>query len=67
MSPVELLTLLVNQTSHFSLDVTVDKFDGGQYSPGEVFRVSGAVVREGYLYLIYADTAGQVRLLFPRG
>ena len=66
MSPMELLTLLVNRTSHFTLDVTVDKFDGGRYSPGELVSVSGTTARDGYLYILYIDSRGEVQLFFPR-
>ncbi len=66
MSPMELLTLLVNRTSHFTLDVTVDKFDGGRYSPGEMMRLSGTSARDGYLYMLYIDSRGETRLFFPR-
>ena len=66
LSPMELLSLILNQTSHFDLDVTVDKFDGGHYDPGQPLTVRGTSARSGYLYLFYIDSQGGLMLLFPR-
>jgi hypothetical protein len=66
LSPMELLSLVTNQTSSFPLDVTVDKFDGGQYQPGEPFVIRGTSAQAGYLYLFYLDSQGNLALLFPR-
>jgi hypothetical protein len=66
LSPQELLQVVINQTSQFTVDVTVDKFDGGQYDVGETFMVSGTSARAAYLYLLYLDSQGRVIVLFPR-
>lgn len=66
LSPQELLQVVVNQNSQFTVDVTVDKFDGGQYGLGESFTVSGTSARKAYLYLLYIDNQGRVIVLFPR-
>jgi hypothetical protein len=66
LSPVELLSLVTNQTSSFALDVTVDKFDGGKYEPGEPFVIQGTSAKAGFLYLFYLDSEGHVAVLFPR-
>lgn len=67
LSPVELLSMVTNRTSSFPLDVTIDKFDGGRYTPGEPFSIRGTTAQPGYLYLFYLDTAGQLSVLFPGG
>ena len=66
LSPVELLGLVANKTSHFSLDVTVNKFDGGKYAPGEPFTIKGRSARAGFLYVLYLDSQGELAVLFPR-
>jgi hypothetical protein len=63
---MELLQLVIDQTSYFTVDATVDKFDGGHYSIGESFTVGGSVARDGYLYLLYLDSQGQLLFLYPR-
>ncbi len=65
LSPVELLRVVTNRTSQFTLDITVDKFDGGQYAAGEVFTVKGASAKAAYLYLFYIDSRGELTVLFP--
>jgi len=67
LSPTELLSLVTNRTSSFVLDVTVDKFDGGHYAPGEKLTISGAAAKAGYLYLFYLDSRGQLAVMFPYG
>jgi hypothetical protein len=62
---VELLRVVTNRTSQFTLDITVDKFDGGQYAAGEVFTVKGASAKAAYLYLFYIDSRGELTVLFP--
>jgi hypothetical protein len=64
-SPVELLSLVTNRTSKFTVDITVDRFDGGQYAPGEVFTIRYTSARPGYLYLFYLDSQGNLAVLFP--
>ena len=65
LSPVELLSLIVNKKSQFTLDVTVNKFDGGQYAPDEVFSIKYTSAKAGYLYLLYLDSQGQLSVLYP--
>jgi hypothetical protein len=65
LSPIELLGLVTNQTSSFVLDVTVDKFDGGYYTPGEKFSISGTAAKAGYLYLFYLDSDARLAVIFP--
>jgi len=57
---------VTNETSSFTLDVTVDKFDGGKYEPGEPFVIRGTSAKAGFLYLFYLDSEGHVAVLFPR-
>jgi hypothetical protein len=66
LSPVELLSLVTNQTSSFTVDVTVDKYDGGKYQPGEPFLIRGTSAEAGFLYLFYLDGQGNLAVLFPR-
>jgi hypothetical protein len=66
LSPMELLRLVINKTSYFPVDATVDRFDGGHYVIGEPFTVSGSIGRDGYLYLLYLNGQGQLSVLFPR-
>lgn len=73
LSPSELLALVSNKTSSFSFDITVDKFDGGQYTVGESYIVSGSAEKAGYLYLFHiappnpkkAEQGNKLTLLFP--
>jgi hypothetical protein len=67
LSPIELLSLVTNRTSSFTLDVTVDKFDGGHYVPGEKISSSGTAAKAGYLYLFYLDSSARLAMLFPYG
>ncbi len=60
LSPMELLQLVIHQTSYFTVDATVDKFDGGHYFIGESFTGGGSAVRDGYLYLLYLDSPAQL-------
>ena len=63
---LSLLRLVIDKTSYFAVDATVDKFDGGHYVIGESFSVSGSIGRDGYLYLLYLNSEGQMSVLFPR-
>jgi len=73
LSPSELLAVVTNKTSSFNLDITVDKFDGGQYTVGERYLISGSSEKAGYLYLFHiappdaknADKGSSLTLLFP--
>jgi hypothetical protein len=67
LSPVELLSLVTNQTSSFALDVTVDKFDGGHYAAGEKLTIRGTSAKAGYLYLFYLDSNARLTVMFPYG
>jgi hypothetical protein len=62
---VELLSLVTDRKSSFTLDITVNKFDGGQYAPGEQYEVSCTSERAAYLYLLYLDSQGELAVLFP--
>jgi hypothetical protein len=65
LSPQELVSILVSETSCFKFDVSVDRFDGARYSPGENYRVLGSSVHPGYLYLFLIDPSGELTLLYP--
>ena len=65
ISPVQLVGLIENRTSTFNFDITVDKFDGGRYVVGEPFRVTGVSDQDGFLYLLYLDSQGNLSLLCP--
>jgi len=67
LSPDELLGAVLNKTSHFMLDVFVDRGDGGRYRPGEPIRVSMKSAQTGYLYLFDVDPEGNLYLVFPVG
>ena len=66
LTPIEMVSLIANKTSHFGLDIFVDRNDGGRYRPGEPIRVAAESDREGYLYLFDVDPAGEMHLVFPR-
>lgn len=65
VSPAQLVDTIADRTSTFGLDVTVDRFDGGQYVFGEGFSVRGKADRDGYLYLLCIDSQGGLSLLPP--
>jgi hypothetical protein len=66
LSPVEIVAAIAEKTSSFGLDVSVDRFDGGQYAVGEPLQVRGSSEQAGYLYLFYIDSQGQLALLYPK-
>jgi hypothetical protein len=65
LSAAELLAGFTDRPSAFFLDVTVDRFDGGTYQPGETYSVNGTAERDGFLYLFRTDPDGSTRLIFP--
>jgi hypothetical protein len=67
VSPDELLAAVLNRSSAFKFDITVDKYDGGRYKSGEPVRVvvTSATEKDGYLYLFDVDPQGQVEMIFP--
>jgi hypothetical protein len=67
VSPDELLSAVLNRSSAFKFDITVDKYDGGRYRSGEPVRVvvTSATEKDGYLYLFDVDPQGQVEMIFP--
>lgn len=65
LSPTELAALVLNRTSSFGVDVTVDRFDGGHYQPGERYRLRGSSAKDGFLYLLHVDPRGSLRVLYP--
>jgi hypothetical protein len=65
VSPADLLAAVANQRSAFLLDVTVDRFDGATYHPGETYTVPGTTEQDGFLYLFRIDPDATTRLLFP--
>ncbi len=65
LSPIELVSLITNKTSHFSLDIFVDRNDGGKYAVGEPIRIAGESSQAGYLYLFDVGPGGDLRLVFP--
>ncbi|MFO0905752.1 MAG: DUF4384 domain-containing protein [Pirellulales bacterium] len=66
LSAWELLGLVANKTSAFPLDITVDRFDGGEYQIGEALEVRGSSSKAGYLYLLYLNGQGELALLYPQ-
>jgi hypothetical protein len=65
LSPLELVSLISNKTSHFGIDFFVDGGDGTKFAPGEQIRIGGRSDKQGYLYLFDIDPAGEIRLVFP--
>jgi hypothetical protein len=65
LSPAELVALVLDRTSSFKLDVTVDRFDGGQYQLGETYSVTGSSAKAGYLHLLHVAPDGKLTLLYP--
>ena len=65
LSPIELVALIADKRSSFHFDVTVDRFDGGHYQPGETFTVRGSSEKAGYLYLLHIDSRAELSLLYP--
>jgi hypothetical protein len=65
VTPAELAALIADQTSSFSFDATVDRFDGASYMPGEHFFLRVTSGRPGYLYLLQVDRSGVPTLLYP--
>lgn len=65
VSPAQLLALIAQKASSFDFDVSVDRFDGGQYGIGEQFMVRGWSGRGGYLYLFYFNHVGDLWLIYP--
>ncbi|HUT93089.1 MAG TPA: DUF4384 domain-containing protein [Thermoguttaceae bacterium] len=66
LSPLQVVAAIADKTSSFGLDVSVDRFDGGQYAVGEPLQVRGSSEQAGFLYLFYIDSQGQLGLLYPR-
>lgn len=67
LSPLEFLALVTARQSSFKFDISVDRFDGAEYGPGEEYKVVGATAEPGYLYLFLIDPQGEVTLLSPEG
>jgi hypothetical protein len=66
LSPIQVVAAIAEKTSAFHLDVTVDRFDGGQYRMGDPMQVRGSSEQAGYLYLFYVNSQGELALLYPR-
>ncbi|MFH1923629.1 MAG: DUF4384 domain-containing protein [Planctomycetota bacterium] len=66
LSPLQLVATIAEKTSRFALDVTVDRFDGGQYAVGDPLVVRGTSEQPGHLYLFYIDSQGNLALLYPK-
>lgn len=66
LDPIEFVALIANKTSHFALDIFVDRNDGGQYKVGEPIRCSAESGKAGYLYLFDIDPQQNIHLVFPR-
>lgn len=66
IGPAELTALIANQQSDFLLDITLDKYDGGIYQPGEKITIFGTSEKEGYLYLIGISPKGTLTMLYPQ-
>jgi len=63
VSPLELVALIANRTSSFGLDVSVDR---QRYQENETFTLTGISDRDGYLYLLSIDSAGDLSVLSPQ-
>lgn len=66
LDPYELAEAIVNRTSKFLLDLTVDRGDGGKYQAGEHVALTVRSGEPGYLYLFDVDPEGRLALVFPR-
>ena len=62
----ELVALVGTRTSSFMSEVTVDRFDGAEYRPGETFFLRMMSERAGYLTLVLVDPEGDAALLIPQ-
>ena len=65
LSSDELVALVLNQTSHFAIDLFLDRGDGGRYRPGEAIRAIVQSRESGYLYLFDIGPGGDLCLVFP--
>ncbi len=65
LSPQEFLALVTARRSSFKFDVTVDRFDGARYAPGDEFEIRGATAEPGYLYLFLLNPRSEITLLYP--
>jgi len=65
LSPTELVTLLVNRTSKFNLDVKVEGFNP-ELPLGTPYSVKVNSGMPGYLYLFRVDHNGKCSLLYPK-
>ncbi len=65
LSPLQVVAAIAEQTSSFGLDVTVDRFDGGQYAVGDRLQVRGSSQQAGHLYIFDLDSQAELTLLFP--
>lgn len=63
----DLTALTEGKPSNWDFDITVDKFDGGEYAQGEGIAVSGKSEKAGYLYLIAIDPDQKISLIYPTG
>jgi hypothetical protein len=57
--------MIADKTSAFDFDVTLDRFDGGQYAVGEPYQIRGQSAQDGYLYLFHIDSQGGLTFLSP--
>lgn len=62
----ELRTAVKGKKSNWTFDISVNKFDGGQYKMNELISISGKSEKEGYLYLISIAPDQSISLLYPR-
>lgn len=65
VSPMQIVAMIADKTSAFDFDVSVDRFDGGQYAIGEPYQIRGQAAQNGFLYLFYIDSKGGLTLLSP--
>jgi len=65
VSPLEIVAMIAEKASSFNFDITVDRFDGGEYTVGDPCTVKGVSDRAGYLYLFYVDSNGGLAVLYP--
>lgn len=65
LSADELVALVANRASHFSLDAYVDRGDGGRYEAGDPITVSAVAGADGYLYAFDIGPKGDLTLVYP--
>ncbi|MCA9268506.1 MAG: DUF4384 domain-containing protein [Planctomycetales bacterium] len=65
LTPIEIVSLVANKTSHFGLDIFVDRNDGGKYAVGEAIRIAAESDKAGFIYLFDIGPNQELSLVFP--